>query len=180
MKKLSPLIIFALLFAMACTNSKTAADYYNEGIELGNQGKYEQSLEAFTKAVEKDPNYADAYNNRGFYAKMELGDYKGAIEDFNKAIELGPKAKAAYSLANRGYAYFMLKDFPNAMKDFKASQKINPNNAYLYRYMAELMFTVNNPDAACVYAQRAIDLGYEVEYKKDDLRKMMDEHCPAK
>ncbi len=180
MKKSSPLFILALLFTMACGNSKTAADYYNRGIELGNEGKYEQSLEAFTKSIEKDPKYADAYNNRGFYARMELGDYKGAIEDFNKAIELGPVGKDAFSLANRGYAYFKLKDYPSAMKDFKASQKINPNNAYLYRYMAELMFMVNNPDAACVYAQRAIDLGYEVDYKKQDLRKLMDEHCAAK
>ena len=53
----------------------------------------------YTKAIEIDPNYVDAYNNRGV-AKMGLEDYKRAISDFTKAIELDPNDAVAYS--NRG------------------------------------------------------------------------------
>ena len=39
-------------------------------------------LADFNKAIELNPNYADAYYNRG-NAKGNLKDYKGAIADFN-------------------------------------------------------------------------------------------------
>ena len=36
----------------------------------------------YTKAIKLNPNYADAYYNRGV-AKSNLQDYDGAIADFN-------------------------------------------------------------------------------------------------
>ena len=44
---------------------------------------YKGAIADYTKAIEIDPNYADAYNNRGI-AKDELKDYKGAIADYTK------------------------------------------------------------------------------------------------
>jgi len=38
--------------------------------------------------IELDPDYAEAYNNRGI-AKYRLGDKDGSCLDWNKAGELG-------------------------------------------------------------------------------------------
>ena len=44
---------------------------------------------AYSKAIENNPNDADAYFFRGI-AKEDLGDLIGAKEDYQKAINLNP------------------------------------------------------------------------------------------
>ena len=60
---------------------------------------YKGAIVDYTKAIELDPEYALAYDNRGA-SKYYLEDYKGAIEDHTKAIELDPEYVYAYF--NRG------------------------------------------------------------------------------
>jgi len=48
------------------------------------------------EAIEINPNYAEAYHNRG-NAKYELKGYREAIQDYSKAIELEPKLAKAYN-----------------------------------------------------------------------------------
>ena len=51
---------------------------------------------AFTKAIEINPNYAEAYHERGL-AYDAIGEYDRAISDYNKAIEINPKYEKAYN-----------------------------------------------------------------------------------
>ena len=64
---------------------------------------YSRDIVDYTKAIELDPDFAFAYNNRGL-AKAELEDNYGAIEDFTKAIELDPDDADAYN--SRGVLKF--------------------------------------------------------------------------
>ena len=57
---------------------------------MENAGKYQEAIEAYTKAIELDPKYAVAYYGRGLIYVV-LGDYRQAIRDYDKAIELDPK-----------------------------------------------------------------------------------------
>ncbi|MDB9386653.1 tetratricopeptide repeat protein, partial [Microcystis aeruginosa] len=47
-------------------NNQDAIGYYNRGVGYIQQEKYDLALAEFTKAIELDPNYTEAYNNRGF------------------------------------------------------------------------------------------------------------------
>ena len=81
-------------------------EYYNQKkyrFELGSVG--ERAIENYNKAIELDPNDADAYNNRGL-AYYYLEEYERAIEDYNKAIELNPN----YAYNNRELAISKLKE----------------------------------------------------------------------
>ena len=68
----------------------------------------ETKLELYTKAIECNNNFLDAYINRGI-VKNELQDYEGSLEDYNKAIELDSKCALAYN--NRGYTKYKQKDY---------------------------------------------------------------------
>ena len=46
----------------------------------------------YDRAIELNPDYAEAYYNRGD-AKSELGDHEGAAADRKRAIELDPEIK---------------------------------------------------------------------------------------
>lgn len=65
------------------------------------KGLYDLAISDYTKALEIDPRYADAYYNRGnAYAKKGL--YDQAISEFTKALEINPRHADAYY--NRGIA----------------------------------------------------------------------------
>lgn len=56
-----------------------------------NQG----AISDYNKAIELNPNYADAYNNRSI-AKESIGDLNGACEDARKAISLGNESSVKW------------------------------------------------------------------------------------
>ena len=77
---------------------------WRKGLALGGAGKYKEGIVAYTRAIELDPKFAEAYwayCGRGV-AYSNLGDYRQAIRDFDKAIELNSKDAVAYY--NRGYS----------------------------------------------------------------------------
>lgn len=84
---------------------------------------YKEKLELYTKAIEFNPKFLDAYINRGL-VKNELKDYEGSISDYNKALELDSKCALIYN--NRGYTRFKQKDYTNALKDYNKAILLNP------------------------------------------------------
>ncbi|WP_313894346.1 tetratricopeptide repeat protein, partial [Psychrobacillus sp.] len=72
-----------------------------------------------TKAIEINPEYALAYNNRGS-AYGNLGKYEEAVADYTKAIEISPEYAHAYN--NRAKVYEKLGN--NEAGDFDR-QKYN-------------------------------------------------------
>ena len=64
-------------------------------------GDYQGAIADYDRALELNPQFAQAYYNRG-NAKRTLKDYQGAIADYDKAIELNPRFAQAYY--NRGVA----------------------------------------------------------------------------
>ena len=75
---------------------KIAEKYNNDGLELYNLGKYEESIEAYDKAIELESKGIDdievCYYNRG-RAYFKMGNYQKAIGDYTMAIEISPKSK---------------------------------------------------------------------------------------
>src|SRR6185295_5098895 len=72
-----------------------AEKFYASGLEKQKKGDLEGSLADFTKAIELDPAYVQAYHGRGVTRHFK-GDLDAAIADYSKAIELDPKVALAY------------------------------------------------------------------------------------
>lgn len=66
--------------------------YDSKGLGKFELGDDSGAIRDYTKAIELDPKYAEAYFARGL-EKEKLEDNTGALADLNKAVELGyPKA----------------------------------------------------------------------------------------
>ena len=74
------------------------------GNALKDQGKLEEAIEAYKKAISINPDYAEAYNNMG-NALKDQGKLEEAIQAYTKALAIKPDYAEAYY--NMGYA---LKD----------------------------------------------------------------------
>src|SRR5262249_32224032 len=84
----------------------------------------DRALQDFDEAIRLDPNYADAYSNRG-YAFMRKGDYDRAIADFDRVLELMPDDPTA--LSNRGYAYLNKGGYVMAIKSYDRALHQRPD-----------------------------------------------------
>jgi tetratricopeptide (TPR) repeat protein len=89
MKKI--LIVFALLIVILQSNAQSANSLIENAVVKVLFHDYRGAIADYSKAIELNPKYDDAYNNRGI-AKFQLRDKNGACSDWNKANELGNKA----------------------------------------------------------------------------------------
>ena len=82
-------ILFTLtLLVSAVSFGQTAQEYFNSGYDKAEANDHYGAISDYNKAIGLDPNYVDAYNNRGA-SKENLGDLNGACADWKKAAELG-------------------------------------------------------------------------------------------
>ena len=107
----------------------TAEDFYFLGITFHQRGEYQHAIERYGKAIEHNPHYDDAYNDRGV-AKNDSVDHEGAIADFDMATELNPNIAEAYN--NRGALKGKSGDRQGAFADFAKAIELNPNLAETY------------------------------------------------
>ena len=61
------------------------------GNALKEQGKLEEAIESYNKALSLKPDSAEAYNNMGVTLK-EQGKLEEAIEAYNKALAIKPRS----------------------------------------------------------------------------------------
>ncbi|QLE56447.1 tetratricopeptide repeat-containing serine protease family protein [Nostoc sp. TCL26-01] len=106
-----------------------ADNFYIQAGDKYDKGDLRGAIADYTQAISLNPNYVNAYNDRG-NARSELGDKKGAIADYNAAIKINPRyAKGFY---NRGVAHAELGNNKQAIADYTEAIKIDPEyiNAY--------------------------------------------------
>jgi poly(3-hydroxybutyrate) depolymerase/Tfp pilus assembly protein PilF len=116
-------------------SSREAIEQYNRAVKLHDSGDLAGAIAAYTKAIQLDSKYSDAYNNRGV-AYLSQKNYDAAAADFSRSIELLP-SDAAYN--NRGSIYFSQQKVPEAIADFTAGIKLKPSpEGYVNRGMAYL------------------------------------------
>lgn len=107
------------------TRSITAYEHNARGLRETQVLNFVGGIESFTKAIEEDPKYCEAYYNRGG-ARFIMGDYINAEYDLHKAVELDPKNVMAY--VTRGMAYAASMNFPMAFADFNKAIEVAPKD----------------------------------------------------
>lgn len=94
-----------------------------QGMLFTDQGKTDEALAAYTKAIELGSTNYTPYMNRGniyFNArKFEL-----ALQDFKKAVQLGTNFILPHN--NLASVYIMLKKYPQAVREIRKTLAIDP------------------------------------------------------
>ena len=67
----------------------TAEDWFRQATEKYQRGDFRGAIADFDRVIAINPDYADAYSNRGA-AHAGSKDYPKAIADYDKAIALNP------------------------------------------------------------------------------------------
>lgn len=118
--------VVAGIWAYRYTSSKLerADAQYQDGMRLMGPGEYAEAVRKFTRALEINPQLAEAYVDRGI-AHRYLNETDQAMADFDHAIGLNPNLARAY--AARGTIYRLRGDTGRALDDFTKSLALSPN-----------------------------------------------------
>lgn len=73
----------------------SATDWLDKGNAFSISKRHNEAVDAYNKAIELNPEFAVAYNNRGL-AYNNLGNYQRAIDDYKIAARLGYKRAQEY------------------------------------------------------------------------------------
>ena len=121
-------------------------DYFNRGCTLGNDGYYEEALKAYDKAIELNPDYADAWVFKGAaldeLGRYEEGRYEEALKAYDKAIELKPDDAKVWhdkggALCNLGRYEEALEAFDKAIELKQDYGRVWVHKAYAYSHMGD-------------------------------------------
>ncbi len=100
---------------LACTENNSVA-HSNLGADLFVQGKTDQAIYHFRKAIELGARQAEVFNNLG-RAQAEAGDYGGAASQYLKALSIDPNR--AEILKNLADALMALGDPDRAVRVYQ-------------------------------------------------------------
>jgi DNA-binding response OmpR family regulator/Flp pilus assembly protein TadD len=153
-----------------------AKSIHKEGLVLSfNEGKYQEAIPFFTRAIDMDPNFAYAWFDRGV-CQRELGKDDEALKDFTRAAELLPADEEvlygqADLLKKIGILQGQNTALESAISVFNRILEANPNNADAWNGLAICMNQLGKNEIAKQYFQRSSDLNKRgnARFKKRNL-----------
>lgn len=104
---------------------------------------------------------ADEYGEKTFSKTVKKYD-KTIKDTINKSIKIKPTAQA---YLNYYYYYNLLRDFKSALKVLDKAIELDPENAFMYEYRAQLKRENNDTDGAIKDFESALAI---YPYEKDD------------
>lgn len=130
--------------------------YKYRGDARGILYKYEDAIADFTKAIEYDPGFVNAFWQRGYYRSKKLL-YELAIGDYTAAIRLSGPGSSTTSkdlsilYNNRGLQYYHLKQYTTSLADLGESLKLNPGYDYANWNMGRALAALHRYTEASSY-----------------------------
>ena len=94
-----------------------------EGSGLVNKQKFDQAIVVFSKVIDLDPNWAEAWNKRATVLYM-VGEFQKSQDDIDKVLELEERHFGA--LAGQGLVNIQLENYDKAIMSYKKAQQIYP------------------------------------------------------
>lgn len=135
------------------------------------------ALQAYTKCVQVNPNYASAWTNRGVILarRKVFGGDMGAVVSFEKAIQLTGRNKSPRLHSHLGAAYRGLASdekgqredlLKKAETEFKTAFTINPNYAQAYFNLGLLYFDADPYPGMDKLQRLSMAMRYLKEYQR--------------
>jgi Flp pilus assembly protein TadD len=130
---------------------------YKKGLALLLGGKNDDAIKQFQIVIDKNPNYAPAYEGigRAYFQKKE---YSESEKKFLRAVILDPKLWKSNNYL--GYIHDYRKDYKAAIHEYKSALQIKPEKGFIYNNLGVSYSLAGNYKKAVAAFDKAIELNY--------------------
>jgi len=135
------------------TKSLPVEEYVNQGRSQARSHKYKEAFEYYSKAIEIDSTYAQAYYYRGLL-KSYLRNYNGEIQGYNEDTHVPFKKKYDDTYIRRE----LLKGDLGAIEDYTKAIQLNPKFVDAYYNRAMSFYNMKEYTNAIANFNNVIDL----------------------
>jgi tetratricopeptide (TPR) repeat protein len=136
--------------------TEDALDRLNRGMDFLAEGRLDDAIREFDRAIAINANLDKAYLGRGV-AYLQKRDYDHTIADFTQALRINPNLNSEYMIYTiRGGAYFQKEDYDRAIADYTQAIRINPNDADAYSIRGNAYFQKGDNDRAIADLTQAL------------------------
>jgi len=129
--------------------------YNNLGLILSRKGQVDAAIFDYQKALEINPNYAEARNNLGSVL-LQRGQMNGALLQFQKAVEINPSYAEAYN--NLGVTFARQGRLDEAMGPLQKALELNPDYFEAHYNLGAIFLQKKKADEAVAQFQDALQL----------------------
>jgi tetratricopeptide (TPR) repeat protein len=145
--------------AFALNDKKTVnIAWTNLGVILDDMKRFDEAEEAYKRAIEIDPDYAQAWYNLGVLL-YDMKRFDEALDACKKALEIDPDyAKAWYNL---GLLLDDMKRFDEAEEAYKRAIEIDPDYAPAWSNLGGLLKQLEKYDEALDACKKALEIDPE-------------------
>ena len=104
-------------------NNDELTSMLSVGSDFLNNNQYSKAVEIFTKVIELDPSWAEAWNKRATVLYM-MGEFEKSQNDIDKVLKLEKRHFGA--LAGQGLVNIKLENYEKALMSYEEAMKIYP------------------------------------------------------
>lgn len=159
------LLFFVLSFN---AQAQTAKEYFNYGVMKYSTQDYYGAIIEFSKAINIQPDYSEAYANRAL-AFLYGGDTIKALSDCYVSIQFNKNIHTVYNI--RATVHVELQLYDAAIMDTDKAIEMNPDFAEAYYTKGRALYGKGLLKEACEMWYKAADLGFvEESYKLINLK----------
>ena len=129
--------------------------HYNLGLAYYHNGQIEKAIAAYEKAVELDPNFADAYGGLGVIY-WRTGDLAEAIRHCQKAIKIAPENIEFHKNLTR--IYWQKGMYDAAAVGYRIILELNPSDESALHHLGLILLSKEDYDEAVFAFKRCFKL----------------------
>ncbi len=134
-------------------NPQNHRGYNNLGVFLKKQGRLEEAIDQYLKALRIESDYADAHSNLGA-ALSDQGKLKEAIAHYYEALRIKPDLAEAHN--NLGYAIKRQGKLEEAIGHYLEALRIKPEFAAAHNNLGNALKTSGNIQGAIKHYAEAL------------------------
>lgn len=136
--------------------------YLEQGMELYQNDQDQEALVAYQKAIERNPEFAEAYYRLGL-THAALEQKKESEDAYKKAIELYKEfvqenSKDADAFFNLGESYRYLHQYEDAVRAYKQAVRLQPEDPEMFYELGVTQIKLAQYSEATNALQKAVDL----------------------
>ncbi|PYX48913.1 MAG: hypothetical protein DMG79_10535 [Acidobacteria bacterium] len=176
---LRPFFILCLLAGFSAAQQPAAtpapvpgspADLVQQGQKMARDGKFDDALALYTKALAKSPDMYEAHLSAGMALDLK-GDYAAAREHFTKAIEVAPADSKAQALRSMAVSYafegntYKAAEFEMQVFNTRLTKSDSVGAAEICNELGRIYLEAGDPD----HAEKWYKMGYNTVGRKPDL-----------